>query len=611
MVAKENNKKPTMAFVDTSIHKDTKSGDFLRELFGPHFEITNYWDDPWVTEENITPEVINRYDYVFYEQTLSSFDDLKKVTAKIIWAPMYDGVDFNFSFWKNLSYLNIKAICFSRNMYDICQKYKIDSTYIQYYLGPEKFKINTPVAGSHVFFWHRAGLTFRSLKDIIDPNQIDSLRLRSFPDPGIVREEISEDDVKKYKIEILANTFVTKNDYLQYLSTSNIFVAPRMREGIGMSFIEALAMGQCVVAHNDSTMNEYITNNEDGYLFDTNSPQIIDFSNLRSVIQKSQARALAGYSKWKDHKELLIKYMLEPTKQKIRPPYLERKLIEIYYRIHTRKRIVKRSLYRSFYNVTKRRLVIIKLHGGLGNQLFQYAMIRATTSQSGKRFKLDTTFYKNSNRHYRLGNFRVQGDVASMADIAIKKFFKKILGSKEQYLEDYYQSEKYFKETEETIKKEFTLRDPLCKTAEIFANKIGAVNSVALHIRRGDYTTNDKLKDVLRALPLRYYEKAVEMIGVKVESPYFFVFSDDIDWAKENLKTTYPTTFVSHKNIEDYEELSLMSLCKHNIIANSSFSWWGAWLNKNPNKVVIAPKDWFVDTSRNTKDLIPETWIKI
>jgi len=141
--------------------------------------------------------------------------------------------------------------------------------------------------------------------------------------------------------------------------------------------------------------------------------------------------------------------------------------------------------------------------------------------------------------------------------------------------------------------------------------KIKEKNSVSLHIRRGDYLTMQKAIDTIGVCPLDYYDKAIREITRKIKNPTFFIFSDDINWVKENLKTNSPTIFVSGGKLKDYEELILMSKCKHNIIANSSFSWWGAWLNNNPNKIVIAPKKWFKDTSKNTRDLIPESWLKL
>ena len=98
----------------------------------------------------------------------------------------------------------------------------------------------------------------------------------------------------------------------------------------------------------------------------------------------------------------------------------------------------------------------------------------------------------------------------------------------------------------------------------------------------------------------------------KITNPHFFIFSDDQKWVKDNFKIKYPIAFIDHNaSKKDYEDLRLMSLCKHNIIANSSFSWWGAWLNSNPKKIVIAPKEWFADPSIDTSDLIPPGWIRL
>ena len=123
-----------------------------------------------------------------------------------------------------------------------------------------------------------------------------------------------------------------------------------------------------------------------------------------------------------------------------------------------------------------------------------------------------------------------------------------------------------------------------------------------------DSTTTNKFHGVCS---LEYYANAIKNVSEKVVNPVFYVFSDDIAWVKENLKIDFPTKYVSDGILKDYEELMLMSYCKHNIIANSSFSWWGAWLNKNPEKVVVAPKQWFADESVDTSEIIPETWIRL
>jgi len=176
------------------------------------------------------------------------------------------------------------------------------------------------------------------------------------------------------------------------------------------------------------------------------------------------------------------------------------------------------------------------------------------------------------------------------------------------YIEGYWQSEKYFKSIENIIRQEVTLKKPFFNK---YKSLIDKTNSIAIHIRKGDYVTDMKTNEAHGVCPLDYYYTAIKKIVESVALPHFFVFSDDITWAKNNLKIKHPVIFVSDKQNKNHEELMLMSMCKHQIIANSAFSWWGAWLNNNPNKIVIAPRKWFNNLSINTKDLIPEPWIKI
>ena len=136
------------------------------------------------------------------------------------------------------------------------------------------------------------------------------------------------------------------------------------------------------------------------------------------------------------------------------------------------------------------------------------------------------------------------------------------------------------------------------------------VNAVSVHVRRGDYVNNKNANAFHGVCSPEYYRKAIELIAKRVDSPKYFVFSDDIEWVKEHIEIPN-AVFVSQKDIADHEELVLMSKCKHAIIANSSFSWWGAWLNANPNKLVIAPKQWVSDSRVNTVDAIPAEWVRI
>jgi len=285
-------------------------------------------------------------------------------------------------------------------------------------------------------------------------------------------------------------------------------------------------------------------------------------------------------------------------------------------------------------------MIIIKLNGGLGNQLFQYSLGRKLSLKNNDVFKLDLSDFTADNpRSYSLGEFNIIENFASDEDInKIKKsgvwklidklkpyckrsaikyqgydFDPNILKlSGNFYLDGYWQSEKYFQDIENIIRKEITLKESLSSKYTELIDKIKNSDSVSVHIRRGDYITNKKFSKVYNLLDEKYYQKSVKFITEKISYPHFFIFSDDINWVKRNIDIPYPKTFVSGENeIKNYEELILMSLCKHNIIANSSFSWWGAWLNKNANKIVISPDKWFNDKIGNAKDLIPENWIEL
>jgi len=156
-----------------------------------------------------------------------------------------------------------------------------------------------------------------------------------------------------------------------------------------------------------------------------------------------------------------------------------------------------------------------------------------------------------------------------------------------------------------SLKNQFQSEQFLEKSKQI-KNK----NSVAIHVRRGDYISNPIVNQQFGICSAEYYENAIRDILLKVEMPEFFVFSDDISWCKDNLNVKdiniqYITGF------KDYEDLILISQCKHQIISNSTFGWWGAWLNQNPFKIVIAPKIWYIDPTLDTSMLIPTEWIRL
>ncbi len=182
---------------------------------------------------------------------------------------------------------------------------------------------------------------------------------------------------------------------------------------------------------------------------------------------------------------------------------------------------------------------------------------------------------------------------------------------KDSYITGYWQSEKYFMDVDQDIRRCFQFRSELDEINEQWKDRILKSNSVSIHIRRGDYVSNPTTNSVHGTCTLEYYHSAINEISSRVNNPVFFIFSDDLNWVMENFFIKYPVCHVSNNfGKNSYLDMWLMSLCQNNIIANSSFSWWGAWLNGNKNKIVVAPKAWFAGKEKPL-DLYPEGWIVI
>lgn len=292
-------------------------------------------------------------------------------------------------------------------------------------------------------------------------------------------------------------------------------------------------------------------------------------------------------------------------------------------------------------------MVITNLIGGLGNQMFQYAAGRALSLQHHDSLLLDISGFANYALHqgFELERiFNCTAEIATESDVRsilswqylptirrvvsrsgmdvfrrkgliLEPYFHYWQGIKDVphncFLVGYWQSEKYFKNVASVIRHEFTFKLQLTNQNADIAEQVGKVNAVSLHVRRGDYANNPNTSATHGLCSLEYYQAAIKYITERVEQPVFFIFSDDVEWVKENLKMNFPCQYVAHnKGVESYNDMRLMSLCKHHIIANSTFSWWGAWLNSNAEKIVIAPKRWFVNTT-DVSALIPQAWVTL
>lgn len=294
-------------------------------------------------------------------------------------------------------------------------------------------------------------------------------------------------------------------------------------------------------------------------------------------------------------------------------------------------------------------MIVTRLIGGLGNQLFQYAAGRMLAYKLKTKLKLDITSFEHYKlRTYRLSNFFIKEVFATQADIQtfdsrprsrsdkivkrlieitglpVKRktvFREPVLGLMNQdlfsasgdvYLDGYWQSEKYFAEIENVIRDEARVKQPLDQYNHKLIGYIQSINSVSLHVRRGDYVSDPSTNSVHGICDNQYYINCANEIAAKVNNPHYFIFSDDSEWVSKNLHLPYPTTYISHNGQErDFEDLRLMSACKHHIIANSSFSWWGAWLGRYSEKIVYAPKRWFNSSEIDDRDLIPERWVRL
>jgi len=295
-------------------------------------------------------------------------------------------------------------------------------------------------------------------------------------------------------------------------------------------------------------------------------------------------------------------------------------------------------------------MLIIQLTGGLGNQLFQYAFGFALSKTYNEKLYFDISSYSwDTLRTFTLNHFQTHVEVADKNQIeCIKKLSPFLLDRfkyklqrtnlpyyrlpllKEQsfafdlnlehfrrknvYVEGYWQSEAYFKNYRKEILHALVVPDTKL-TSEALRYKTLIQNtqqSISIHIRRGDYISNPETTAFHGICDTNYYALAIKYMETILDSPTFFVFSDDKAYIqdvfgdKNNFKLVTDIPF-------DFEELILMSCCEHNIIANSSFSWWGAWLNQNAGKKVIAPKRWFANDAMQelTADLLPTTWMKI
>jgi hypothetical protein len=294
-------------------------------------------------------------------------------------------------------------------------------------------------------------------------------------------------------------------------------------------------------------------------------------------------------------------------------------------------------------------MIVSKIKGGLGNQMFCYAAGRAVAQHHGVDFKLDVRGYPDQDgRHFELGRMTIRAETAGPDELArferhhprhmLNRMARKLrfwrsygqtlyfqqrgyafdpefrkVGA-EAYLEGLFQSEKFFESAADTLRGEFVVRGEYLDERNLeLAGRMKSCTSVSMHVRRGDYVDSPRYRHVVSPCSVAYYREALEWVRSRVVKPEVFVFSDEPDWCRNHLPLGANTTVVSINGPDQpWLDMHLMASCKHHIVANSSFSWWGAWLGRSEEQIVIAPARWLnPDSPLDGRDIVPDHWIRL
>ena len=309
-----------LALVDHSFHQKSNATGFLIDLLEMHFHVKVFWDEAWNGGYSPSLEEIARQGYdtiVLFQLMGYSEEELKPIANKnLILIPMFDhSFTKPFEFWNKFRYA--KIINFSRRFHKKLKRFGLISRYFQYFPSPHDFPSpdwnRHPLSG---FFWQRTDqITWNHIKELIKQSDFKKIHIHTAVDPpGFPVTLPSESEREKYRVTI-SQWYPEKKDYLNTLNHSNVYFAPRLREGIGMAFLEAMAKGKCVVAPNHSTMNEYIIHRKTGILYEPDNPQPLDFSNLNIKEIGSNAREYIeqGHAGWLDAQKELIDFIDQPT----------------------------------------------------------------------------------------------------------------------------------------------------------------------------------------------------------------------------------------------------------------------------------------------------------
>lgn len=285
-------------------------------------------------------------------------------------------------------------------------------------------------------------------------------------------------------------------------------------------------------------------------------------------------------------------------------------------------------------------MLFVRITDGLGNQMFQYAMARALEIRWQEEAVLNISHYQNHQfRHFQLDRLNIKplrmvdklpvpyswhpkiaGAIGRLKPDWLKLHTGFLLQKgchyqlvqrgtcRDMIVQGFWQSEEYFRDIATQLREELQVRDEPDAVNARLIREISDGNSICLHVRRGDYLSNPWADKTFAHLDWDYYRRGLEYIAARVQEPRVYVFSDDPAWARENIRPDLPVQYMDKNQDNNLEDLRLMYSCRHFVIANSTFSWWGAWLAREENKIVIAPRRWFEDPAKRI-DILPPDWL--
>ena len=337
--------KKKLAFVDYWHHEHTRSGDFLRSIFSEYFLIDDYW---WSRNRDIPIEKLKEYDHIFFFHTLFPYRSLVKLRGKkIMWTPMYDGLNFNskifeWIFWKQIELMNIKILCFSNQIKNKAEKYDLENLSLKYFSKPILNENRFTQIPFNILFWYRGHVKLKDWINLFQSSDVKKIIYLDIPDPNYKSENIDENFLMNYKIKVIKIPFSkSKLNFIKHLEESDIFIAPRFKEGLGHSFVEAISMGKYIVAYNDATMNEYIINEKIGFLFDVNNKSKINIKNIINYKNYRIDYAKKNYNEWKNKEKSIVDFFCSEN-LKIK----NNKLLEIIFYLDDLKIFLKKVLQR-------------------------------------------------------------------------------------------------------------------------------------------------------------------------------------------------------------------------------------------------------------------------